>query len=104
MLDFHGTKQIIARSGYSKQDGFEIYFKCFENYFDKNEMGEKIWDIIWKAGKEFNIAPGCPNLIDRIEAGLMSYGNDFTKENNPCLLYTSPSPRDATLSRMPSSA
>ena len=25
-------------------------------------------------------------------------------ENNPCLLYTSPSPRDATLSRMPSSA
>ena len=27
--------------------------------------------------------PGCPNLIDRIEAGLMSYGNDFTKENNP---------------------
>ena len=25
-------------------------------------------------------------------------------KNNPCLLYTSPSPRDATLSRMPSSA
>ena len=25
-------------------------------------------------------------------------------EDNPCLLYTSPSPRDATLSRMPSSA
>tara|TARA_B100000609_G_scaffold165219_1_gene137891 strand:- start:692 stop:1180 length:489 start_codon:yes stop_codon:yes gene_type:complete len=46
-------------------------------------MGEKVWDIIWKAGQEFNIAPGCPNLIDRIEAGLMSYGNDFTKENNP---------------------
>ncbi len=83
IFDFLGTKQVIARSGYSKQDGFEIYFKCFENYFDKNEMGEKIWDIIWKAGKEFNIAPGCPNLIDRIEAGLMSYGNDFTKENNP---------------------
>ena len=26
------------------------------------------------------------------------------KKDNPCLLYTSPSPRDATLSRMPSSA
>ena len=25
-------------------------------------------------------------------------------QNGPCLLYTSPSPRDATLSRMPSSA
>ena len=26
------------------------------------------------------------------------------EQNNACLLYTSPSPRDATLSRMPSSA
>ena len=28
----------------------------------------------------------------------------FCESGNPCLLYTSPSPRDATLSRMPSSA
>ena len=28
----------------------------------------------------------------------------FTVQMDPCLLYTSPSPRDATLSRMPSSA
>ena len=28
----------------------------------------------------------------------------FRTKNRPCLLYTSPSPRDATLSRMPSSA
>ncbi len=83
VFDFLGTKQIIARSGYSKQDGFEIYFKGFEKYFNGEEMGEKLWDIIWKAGKEFNISPGCPNLIDRIEGGLMSYGNDFTNENNP---------------------
>ena len=83
VLDFEGTKQIIARSGYSKQDGFEIYLKIYEKYFDKVEMGEKLWDTIWKAGKKFNISPGCPNLIDRIEGGLMSYGNDFTGENNP---------------------
>jgi len=83
VLDFLGTKQIIARSGYSKQDGFEIYFKVHEEYFDKIEMGEKLWDTIWEAGKKYNISPGCPNLIDRIEGGLMSYGNDFTRENNP---------------------
>ena len=29
---------------------------------------------------------------------------DFVHAHNTCLLYTSPSPRDATLSRMPSSA
>ena len=83
VFDFLGTKQIIARSGYSKQDGFEIYFNGFKKYFNGEEMGEKLWDKIWKAGKEFNISPGCPNLIDRIEGGLMSYGNDFTSENNP---------------------
>ena len=83
VVDFMGTKQIIARSGYSKQDGFEIYFKTHEKYFDKIEMGENLWDTIWKVGQKFNISPGCPNLIDRIEGGLMSYGNDFTRENNP---------------------
>ena len=31
-------------------------------------------------------------------------GSKFKAVNNRCLLYTSPSPRDATLSRMPSSA
>ena len=76
LFNFLEKKQVIARSGYSKQDGFEIYFEGYET-------GEKLWDTIWKAGKEFNISPGCPNLIDRIEAGLMSYGNDFTRENNP---------------------
>ena len=34
--------------------------------------------------------------LDSVLAGL--------QEGNLCLLYTSPSPRDATLSRMPSSA
>ena len=75
-FDFLGTKHIISRSGYSRQDGFEIYFEGFE-------MGEKLWDTILQKGKNFDISPGCPNLIDRIEAGLMSYGNDFTRDNNP---------------------
>ena len=32
------------------------------------------------------------------------FKNDAIKKRYTCLLYTSPSPRDATLSRMPSSA
>ena len=35
--------------------------------------------------------------------GVYSNGNSFTTYS-PCLLYTSPSPRDGLLSRMPSSA
>ena len=76
VVDFLGTKQVVARSGYSKQDGFEIYLKGFG-------LGKKLWETIWEAGKEFNISPGCPNLIDRIEGGLLSYGNDMDMNDTP---------------------
>ena len=48
---------------------------------------------------------GCDHLgrelKDSIKEHLISKGIEV---NDICLLYTSPSPRDATLSRMPSSA
>lgn len=75
-LDFEGTTQIVARTGYSSQDGFEIYLR-------DATLGGALWDAVWNAGQAFDIAPGCPNLIDRIEGGLLSYGNDMTRANNP---------------------
>ena len=66
---------------------------------------------------------GSPELCDAVSKHLASHSIEIEPENivvapgckqavlyammatlNPCLLYTSPSPRDATLSRMPSSA
>ena len=76
LFEFQGTQQVIARSGYSKQGGFEIYLKG-------SSHGPALWDCIWEAGQAFNITPGCPNLIERIEGGLLSYGNEMTRENNP---------------------
>ena len=75
-IEFAGTKQLIARSGYSRQGGFEIYL-------NGSHLGEPLWDMIWEAGQTHDIAPGCPNLIERIEGGLFSYGNEMTRENNP---------------------
>ena len=75
-VDFLGTKQLIARSGYSRQGGFEIYLFG-------SRLGASLWDTVWKVGQNYNIAPGCPNLIERIEAGLLSYGNEMTRDNNP---------------------
>ena len=46
-------------------------------------------------------------IIDLTQGELGTRGNTDIRRNeafNACLLYTSPSPRDATLSRMPSSA
>ena len=76
MFDVLGTRQLIARSGYSKQGGYEIYL-------EGSHLGADLWDLIWEAGQAFNITPGCPNLIERIEGGLISYGNEFTRANNP---------------------
>jgi len=75
-IEFAGTRQLIARSGYSRQGGFEIYL-------EGGQLGGALWDAIWQAGQGFRIAPGCPNLIERIEGGLLSYGNEMTRDNNP---------------------
>ena len=75
-LKFRNHLHIVARSGYSKQGGFEIYPA-------KPALGLKLWDALWKAGNDLNVSPGSPNLIERVESGLLSYGNDMTRENNP---------------------
>ena len=73
---FNGAKHLIARSGWSKQGGFEIYV-------ENTDSGLKLYDHFFEIGKEFNVRPGCPNLIERIESGLLSYGNDFDNNDNP---------------------
>ena len=59
-FDFKGSKFFIARSGWSKQGGYEIYV-------ENREAGLKLYDDLFLAGKEFNVKAGCPNLIERIE-------------------------------------
>ncbi|MBX2869868.1 MAG: dimethylsulfoniopropionate demethylase [Acidiferrobacterales bacterium] len=75
-LSFQGHPLVVARAGYSKQGGFEIYL-------DDSSLGPALWDACWDAGQDLNLRPGSPNLIERIEGGLMSYGNEMTRQNNP---------------------
>jgi len=42
-----------------------------------------LWNALMKAGEDLNVRAGCPNGIERIEAGLLSYGNDMTDDNTP---------------------
>jgi dimethylsulfoniopropionate demethylase len=52
-------------------------------YVQDTQSGQKLYDYLFEVGKEFNVKPGCPNLIERIESGLLSYGNDFDNNDNP---------------------
>ena len=76
MLKFQGKEMMVARSGYSKQGGFEIYLN------DAN-LAEPLWDEFFAKGQDLQVRAGCPNLIERIESGLISYGNDITDQHSP---------------------
>ena len=67
---------VVARTGWSGQGGFELYLS-------EPAEGERLWDIVVAAGADLHLRSGCPNLIDRIETGLLSHGNDVTLANNP---------------------
>ena len=77
---------------FSKQQGRDTYVLDESNFRNK-----EIYDLVW----------GCNPYIKGVKSGHWNAGDipeiRFTNENG-CLLYTSPSPRDAHESRMPSSA
>jgi len=75
-FDFKGTKHLIAQSGWSKQGGYEVYV-------ENTSSGLELYDHLFEIGKELNVKSGCPNLIERIEGALLSYGNDMDNNDNP---------------------
>ena len=71
-----GIPVAVARSGWSKQGGFELYL------MDASK-GTQLWNIVREAGKPWDIGPGNPNVCERIESGLISYGGDTDQHTNP---------------------
>ena len=76
LFEFQGRHMVVARSGYSKQGGFEIYV-------EGSDLAMPLWQALFEAGADLDVHAGCPNLIERIEGGLLSYGNDMTDDNTP---------------------
>lgn len=75
-LQFEGADMVIARSGWSLQGGFEIYM-------NGSEHGPALWDCLFEAGKDLDVRAGCPNGVERIEGGLLSYGSDMDQSHTP---------------------
>ncbi len=69
--EIQGVPVIIARTGYTGEDGFELYF-------DENEA-ENIWNLLIAAGNIHGLIPcglAARNTL-RLEAGMALYGNDI---------------------------
>lgn len=72
-----GTPARIARTGYTGEDGFEIYIAPSE--------APRVWDELMAAGAEFGIKPaglGARNTL-RLEAAMALYGHEIDATIHP---------------------
>ena len=84
------SAELTPNSSISVCPGEQIVIKCTEL---RNDAMILIWKILLN-----------DRQLQEIELVTSSVAVNETSVYEACLLYTSPSPRDATLSRMPSSA
>lgn len=76
-VDINGVECMVSRTGYTGEDGFEVY--------TTNEGIVKVWNDILEAGKEEGIKPcglGCRDTL-RFEASLPLYGHEISGDISP---------------------
>jgi aminomethyltransferase len=79
----HGTvcglkNTLIARTGYTGEDGFEIYVPS------DVATSEKVWNQVMEAGRDFAVVPcglGCRNTL-RLESKMALYGHEISDKIN----------------------
>jgi len=79
----HGTvcglkNTLIARTGYTGEDGFEIYVPSGV------ATSERVWNQVMEAGREFGIIPcglGARNTL-RLESKMALYGHEISEQIN----------------------
>jgi len=72
------SDRLIARTGYTGEDGFEIYVP------GDAATSENVWNAVMAAGKEFAIVPcglGARNTL-RLEAKMALYGHEISESIN----------------------
>ncbi|MBN2381136.1 glycine cleavage system aminomethyltransferase GcvT [candidate division WOR-3 bacterium] len=76
-MELAGVKMFVSRTGYTGEDGFELYFPA--------EHAGMVWDSVFEAGSGEGIAPiglGARDTL-RLEMKYALYGNDIDKTTNP---------------------
>jgi aminomethyltransferase len=68
---------LISRTGYTGEDGFELYIH--------RDISVPLWNAVFEAGREFEVKPiglGARDSL-RLEACYNLYGNDMDQDTNP---------------------
>lgn len=76
-VEINGVRALVSRTGYTGEDGFEIY--C------QQEDAVQLWDMLLEAGKEDGLVPcglGARDTL-RFEANLALYGQELSKDITP---------------------
>ena len=72
-----GVECIVARTGYTGEDGFELLCEA--------KRADRLWRALLEAGAPFDMRPcglGARDTL-RLEAGMPLYGNELDLETNP---------------------
>ena len=75
-INLDGIPLIVSRTGWSSELGYELYLR-------DGSKGNKLWEKIMSAGKNFGLQPGHTSSIRRIEGGMLSYHADADINTNP---------------------
>jgi aminomethyltransferase len=75
-VQIKGQDLLLARTGYTGEDGFEIYIP--------NEDAAGLWEALLEAGEEYGLIPAGLASRDslRLEAGMPLYGNELSRYVN----------------------
>ena len=74
--DLDGIPLIVSRTGWSSEFGYELFLR-------DGSKGNKLYEKIMNAGKEYGLQPGHTSSIRRIEGGMLSYHADADIHTNP---------------------
>ena len=72
-----GIPAHVARTGYTGEDGFEVFVDW--------RQGPAVWEALAEAGKDAGVIPcglGARDTL-RLEAGMPLYGNELDRQTNP---------------------
>jgi aminomethyltransferase len=82
-VEIAGATVLISRTGYTGEDGLELY--VWNSPIDNSANARLVWENVIEVGKPHGLEPcglGARDLL-RLEAGLCLYGTDMDENTNP---------------------